>query len=449
MVSVARLPAGGRANWSAVPAPPTAGRRARASTPGGLRRMLAWLIVAVLAWGALAVFTVSQHASGAGTVVSSSEPLTYDALGIWQSLSDANDEASAAILAGSEPPQAIVARYGHDLDVARGDIVDAASRGGPAASLSALSTGLDSYQDEVSRALANNQLGFPVGAGYLRQASALMTLTLLPLAHDLYTTEEARLAATSAQATGLPLVAVTIVAGLALGVAYWQSNRWIYRRTRRVLNAGLLLAGAAGAVVMVWLVVAFLSGRADLLAAQTQGSTPVEALASADIAVLKAHSYEALTLINNSGDDSNEAAFEAQRTALGPGPGSLLTSAQQAAAGSPGAAAAAAAPAAAVAWFAQHQIVRADDDGDNARVAGGGTHQQAVSVVVSGPAGKAFDVLSADLSEAVSADNTAFAAHASSGQAPFTALEPGVVVATLIMVAAVGWGLSRRLAEYR
>jgi hypothetical protein len=411
--------------------------------------MLAWLIVGVLAWGALAVFTVSQHASGAGTVVSSSEPLTYDALGIWQSLSDANDEASAAILAGSEPPQAIVARYGHDVDVARGDIVDAASRGGPAASLSALSTGLDSYQDEVSRALANNQLGFPVGAGYLRQASALMTATLLPLAQDLYTTEEARLAATSAQATGLPLVAVTVVAGLALGAAYWRSNRWIYEQTHRVLNAGLLLAGAAGVLILVWLAVAFLSGRADLLAAQTQGSAPVEALASADIAVLKAHSYEALTLINNSGNDSNEAAFEAQRTALGPGPGTLLTVAQQAAAGSPGSAAAAAAPAAALAWFAQHQIVRADDDGDNSRVAGGGTHQQAVSVVVSGPAGKAFDVLSTDLSEAISADNTDFAAHASSGQASFTALEPGVVVVTLVMAAAVAWGLSRRLAEYR
>jgi hypothetical protein len=312
-----------------------------------------------------------------------------------------------------------------------------------------LSTGLDSYQDEVSRALANNQLGFPVGAGYLRQASALMTRTLLPLAHGLYTAEEASLAAASAQATGLPLVAVTVVAGLALGAAYWRANRWIYRRTSRVLNVGLLLAGAAGALAVVWLVVAFAAGRADLLAAQSQGSAPVEALASADIAVLKAHSYEALTLINNSGDDSNETAFETQRNALGPAPGTLLTSAKQAAEGSPAAAAAAAAAGAAPAWFAQHKIVRADDDGTNPRVAGGGTHQEAVSLVVSGPAGQAFDVLSADLSDAVSADNTAFAVHARSGRAAFTALEPGVIAATLVMVAAVAWGLSRRLAEYR
>ena len=44
---------------------------------------------------------------------------------------------------------------------------------------------------------------------------------------------------------------------------------------------------------------------------------------SSDIAVLKAHSYEALTLINNSGNDQNEASFQSLRKALGPGPGTL------------------------------------------------------------------------------------------------------------------------------
>jgi hypothetical protein len=411
--------------------------------------MLGWLIVATLAWGALAAFTASQHASGAGTVVSASEPLTYDALHVWESLSDANDEASAAILAGSLPPQAIIARYQHDLDVARGDIVDAARRGGPAGDLDTLSAGLDSYQDEVSRALANNLLGYPVGAGYLRQASALMTGTLLPVAHDLYLTEDARLAAASAQATGLPLVVVTILAGLALGAAHWWCGRWIYRRTNRVLNGGLLLAGVAGTLALVWLAGAFLAGRADLLAAQSQGSTPVQALASADIAVLKAHSDEALTLINNSGNDQNEAGFQTLQKALGPGPGTLLTIAQQAAAGSPGAAQGAAASRAAPAWFAQHKVVRADDNGENPAAAGGGTHQEAVTLVVSGSAGKAFQALSADLSDAITADNTAFATHARSGQEAFAGLEPGVIAATLLMVAALAWGLSRRLAEYR
>jgi hypothetical protein len=411
--------------------------------------MLAWLVIATLAWGGLATFTASQHSSGAGTVVSASEPLAYDALQLWQSLSDANDAASAAILAGSLPPQVIVSRYQGSLAIARGDIVDAARRGGPPGDLDALSTGLNSYSDEVSRALANNLLGYPVGAAYMRQASLLMTKQLLPVAHDLYTLEDARLASASAQATGLPLIVVTIVAGLALGVAYWRCGRWVYRRTHRVFNGGLLLAGAAGAVAILWLAAAFLAGRSDLLTAQAQGTAPVTALASADIAVLKAHSYEALTLINNSGTDSNEGDFQAERTALGPAPGSLLTIAQRDAAGSPGATPATAALTAAPAWFAQHQIVRADDNGNNPAVAGGGTHQEAVELVVNGASGQAFQSLSTDLTDALTADNAAFASHARAGQGAFTGLEPGVIVATLAMVAALAWGLSRRLAEYR
>ena len=411
--------------------------------------MLGWLIVATLAWGALAAVTVSQHASGAGTVVSASEPLAYDALQVWESLSDANNEASAAILAGSMPPPAVIARYHHDLDVAHSDIVDAARRGGPTGDLDTLSAGLDGYQDEVSRALANNLLGYPVGAGYLRQASDQMTRSLLPVAHDMYITEDARLASASAQATGLPLVVATILAGLALGAAYWWCGRWIYRRTHRVLNGGLLLAGVAGTLALAWLAGAFLAGRADLLAAQSQGSMPVQALASADIAVLKAHSDEALTLINNAGNDQNEASFQALQKSLGPAPGTLLTIAQQAAAGSPGGTRAAAASADATAWFARHAVVRADDNGDNHLAAGGGTHQKAVALVVSGSAGKAFQALSADLSDAIAADNTAFAAHARSGTSAFTGLEPGVIAAALLMAGALAWGLSRRLAEYR
>jgi len=133
MAGSGQLLAGGRPPQSAVSAhgeAPARLWRDRASTPGRIRWMLGWLVIATLAWGGLATFTVSQHASGAGAVVSASEPLTYDALQVWQSLSDANDEASAAILAGSLPPQAVVARYQRDLNVARGDIVDAARRGG-------------------------------------------------------------------------------------------------------------------------------------------------------------------------------------------------------------------------------------------------------------------------------------------------------------------------------
>jgi hypothetical protein len=209
-----------------------------------------------------------------------------------------------------------------------------------------------------------------------------------------------------------------------------------------VLNGGMLLAGAAGIVALLWLAGAFLAGRADLLTAEAQGSTPVIALASADIVVLKAHADESLTLINNAGDDSNQSSFVAQQKLLGPGPGTLLSQAQAAAAGSPAAADATAAVTDAPTWFTGHAAVRKTDDE--------GQHQAAVGMAQGGgPAGKAFVKLSSDLSGGIVAANDAFVANARSGQGAFTGLEAGEIVATLIMVAGIAWGLSRRLAEYR
>ena len=53
---------------------------------------------------------------------------------------------------------------------------------------------------------------------------------------------------------------------------------------------------------MLWLIIGLTVARADLLQARQHGSTPVQALAQADIAALQAHADESLTLIDNSGE---------------------------------------------------------------------------------------------------------------------------------------------------
>lgn len=413
----------------------------RGTTPGRLRTMLVLLILATLAWGALATFTVAQHASAAADVVAANEPLTFDAQQIWSSLSDADDQATTAILAGGVEPATVRARYDNDIKTAKIAIEDAAARGGPKDDLQALSVGLSGYEGDVATALADNRLGYPVGAAYLRQAVDQMRRQLLPAAGHLYATETDRLTAASAQATGLPLVIVTVVAGLALGFGYFRASRWLLGRTHRVLNGGLLTAGAVGAVALLWLIGAFVAGRGDLLTAQSQGSTPVQALVDANIAVLKGHVDENLTLINNAGDDTNEDDFTTQAKALGNGQGGLLAVAQRAAAGSPAAGQAQAAVTDVQGWLAKHQQVRKTDNG--------GDHLGAVDLVQSGVSGAAFEKASLDLKNAIQADSQAFDANARNGQGAFTALEAGMIIATLAMAGGIAWGLSRRLAEYR
>ena len=229
-----------------------------------------------------------------------------------------------------------------------------------------------------------------------------------------------------------------------VGYTLYRAQRWLYRHTHRVFNPGLIVASVAGIVSVLWLVIALIMARADLLHARAQGSAPVAALAQADIAALRAHADESLTLIDAGGDDSFQSDFLAVQHKLGPGPGTLLTSAVNAAQGSPGAGDAAAAASTATAWYNAHRTVRLLDDN--------GKHIQAVRLVTTPGAdhsGTLFTRLDSSLTRAIAADQAVFQANAVAGRNVLTGLEIGVIVLALIMAAGCARGLSKRLAEYR
>jgi hypothetical protein len=428
-----------------------------ATTPARLRLLLALLILLSLAWGVLAALTADQHASAAADVVAVSEPLSLDAEQIYTSLSDADATAANAFLAGGLEPAQARQRYQADITQAAirieaasalvgssaartqlpGHLTKQASAAGTAVGddLAILSGQLPAYTDEVGTARADNRLGLPLGAAYLREASGLLRGTLLPAASDIYTRESTLLTSASAQASGLPLIVVAAIAGLGLGYVLFRSSRWLSRHTHRVVNYGLLLVSLAGLVSLVWLVAAFVVGRGDLLHAQQQGSAPAQAFARAEVAALQAHADESLTLIDNGGDDTYQKDYLAQQKLLGPGPGTLLAAVQ--AAGGSGSDVTAQARA----WYQAHAALRAKDDGGN--------HGAAVQSALNGDAATSFARLSGTLSQGISDHQAVFAASARSGRDAFTGLAAGMIVASLVMVGGCAWGLSRRLAEYR
>ncbi|HEY0932274.1 MAG TPA: hypothetical protein VGD91_00910 [Trebonia sp.] len=419
------------------------------TTPGRLRLLLAGLVLLSLAWGALAAFTAVRYASAASSVVAVREPLSLDAQQIYSKLSDANDAAVTAFLTVGVEPAATRQRYLGDISAASAGIERATAQGGAvtgtaAADLSTLAQKLTAYTGEIETARADNRLGLPVGAAYLREAAGLMRDTLLPRADDLYAAENAGTGGTSAQATGLPLVAVTLVAGLVVGYLLYRASRWLRGRTNRVLNLGLVAAGLVVVISLVWLAAAYASARGDLLDARARGSATVEAVAQVSIAAQEAHADESLTLIDNTGNDKYDQDYSKRQAALGPGPGTLLGAARAAAQGTPAQQAVTAAAADASAWFAAHLQVRSLDNS--------GQHPKAVASALgtkAGDAGASFARLSADLAAASDSDQAVFNATAHSAASAYTGLEPGLILAALIMAAACAWGVSRRLAEYR
>jgi hypothetical protein len=417
------------------------------TTPAKLRLLLIGLVSLCLIWGAVAAWGVSQRASGANDVASTTETLSLDGQKIYRALSDADATADTAFLSSGLEPIDGPPRYQADIAQAAAHLESATAAAGHSASAAALATlskGLPLYTGEMQTARADNRLGLALGAAYLREASALMRGKLLPAARNISEEANVRLADASGRATGLPVALVLLVAAVIVGFALYRAQRWMFRRTQRRLNAGLMVASVAGLVSLLWLGIALGMARADLLQARTHGSTPVAALAQADIAALQARADESLTLIDAQGDDSFQADFVTVQHRLGPGPGTLLTDAVMAARGSPAAGPVGAAAATATTWYGVHRTVRFLDNN--------GKHNQAI-LLVTGPgpdhSGTLFTRLDGSLVRAIAADQTVFQRHATAGSNAFIGLEVGVIVLALIMAAGCARGLTTRLAEYR
>jgi len=420
------------------------------TTPAKLRLLLIGLISLCLVWGGIAAWIVSVRASAANAVVNSSETLSFDAQQTYRALSDADANAANAFLVGGLQPIDGPRRYRADIAKAAAHLESATAAAGhsaAAADLARLTAGLPVYTGEMQTARADQRLGLPVGAAYLREASKLMRDTLLPAARNVSAVADAQLAAASGQATGLPLLLVLLAAAVIVCTVLYGAQLWLFKHAHRVFNPGLAVAFVAGLVSLLWLAIALTVARTDLQQAHDQGSAPVMALARAETAALQARADESLTLIDAAGNvppDIFQTDFLAVQRRLGPGPGTLLATAVAAARGSPGAAATRSAATRAIAWYTAHGRVRFLDDN--------GRHTEAIQLATApgpGHSSTLFGSLDGSLTSAIAADQPAFRASAVAGRDAFTALEVGVIVLSLIMAAGCGYGLTRRLAEYR
>jgi hypothetical protein len=425
-------------------------RLAPSSTPRTIGLLMVIFVMLSLAWGAVGAWTAYLHASAASGVLNTSEPVSFQARQMYQSLSDADVTATTAFLSGPQESLPMRQRYQADIAQASTDLSRlknaAAASVNPqlSASLTAVSTGLPVYAGYVAQAQTDYALGYQLtGGSFMQVASEQMHLTLLPAARTIYALANARLAAQSAQATGLPWIVVALALSVVLGYTLYRAQRWLSRRMRRNVNYGLLLASLVMTVTSVWLLIAYAVARGDLQQAESHGSAPAQALAEASITAQRARSDQILNLISRSGSTSFQGDFTTAQRQVGPGPGTLLTSAAAASTGE-AAAQVAAAGRDADAWYTVSDRAFGLDVAAN--------YAAETSLVIgSGPGSSAagFARLENDISRAIAGDQAAFSAGASNGASAFTGLEVAFVVAALLMAAGSTWGLYRRLAEYQ
>jgi len=402
------------------------------TSPGRLAlTMLVLMLLSVLAGLALST-TTSKQTTQLSTLTVRNEPLTSAAQDLYSGLSEADAAAASAFLAGGLEPADVRERYTRSIDTAAAALGTAGTGADEStrATLAKLSTQLPVYTGLVETARANNQQGFPVGAAYLREASALMQSTLLPAADQLYQ-HYSQASDQQSRLSTLPWPGVVV--GLLALIALVVAQLYVRRRTRRTINVGLLLASLCILVALLWAGTATVLASSRVAAGRSSGAQPLAALAEARILAQQARADETLMLVARGDSAGYEKSF-ADTTAT-------LTERLRSVSG------AAAAPAASVAaegWSAAHKRVStANQSGD---------YPAAVALAVgAGPQDSAaqFTALDDALRDGISTTRQVLQDKASSAQSALSGLSPGVLVLSLLAAVAAAAGMWPRLREFQ
>ncbi len=302
-----------------APAAQTSLQRARAvaaglleGTPGRMRVIGALAVVAALALGAASANAVLQSRAAVERAANNTAQVVR-VQSIHVDLLRADAVATNAFLVGGlEPPDqraaydAAMSRVAHSLAAA------ASAQPADGQALGALSAEVQKYVALVEQARSNNRLGLPVGAQYLKQASAGLRADAIPILNVITKANEHRATAEFDRAGSrwqliVGALAIAVIAAVAV---------WLARRTHRYLNVSL--SGAAALLLFALVVAIWAIGSIDARTTRVAGDQYADAVALANVrtAANDARANESLTLIARGSGADFEKAWQADDTAV-------------------------------------------------------------------------------------------------------------------------------------
>lgn len=393
-------------------------------TPGRMRVLALVAVVAAIAIGAVSANALLVSRAAAERAANNTAQVVR-VQSIHVDLLRADALATNAFLVGGLESADQRSRYDEAISAATTGIATAAAaQPADGRALGALADEVRSYAALVEQARANNRLGLPVGAQYLKEASAGLRSDAIPIVQAVTQANEGRAEAEFGRADStlqlfLGIAAIMVLLGVAL---------WLARRTHRYLNGPL--TGAIVLLMAALIVAAATIGQIGQTAAAVERGDYATAAALADVstAANDARANESLTLIARGSGSAFEKAWAAD---------DVIVRARLADAGTPLVAR----------WqlyTTTHAEVRRLDDG--------GQWEQAVALATtseaagSGPRFEDFDTqaaLARDEASAAAVDRLAGLGEL----APFYAVAIGL--AALVASWLVVRGIGRRIEEYR
>jgi uncharacterized membrane protein YidH (DUF202 family) len=279
---------------------PSVGAIRRAGIPKGTPRRLnvlsaAAAVVLVLV-AALAALVTQRRWEAVHEIRRQTAPLTEAARQIHASLADA-DEVVARSMVTAVETQGERDRFAADISSAQRTILDASYASGfeftlstcpdpssdyrpgdASRALSTLSCAVPVYTELIGEARANNRLGYPVGAAYVRRATGLVQNVILPAADDLAQLSAARHDAAYHRATDRGLLALELGAALLALVVLALVMVALFRWTNRRLSVPLLAAVLLLALTVGYQLEGLHLQQRRLVAARDDGYLPLSRL---------------------------------------------------------------------------------------------------------------------------------------------------------------------------
>lgn len=271
----------------------------RPTTPGALGTLIVVLVLLAVAAGAVTAFSVYDREATLADLNTSSGEMHGAAEEFYRALSAADVSAASAFLARDEGRttdrvgyETVYETNVNEAQSALATLVAGSDDAGEHANLmTTLPARLSEYTVLVETARAYNRQGEAVASTYQLLAADAMRAHLLPAAKTLHESTNRNISAEQSKSGAFPVVEV--VCGLVVLAALGVAQVYLWRRTNRVFNIGLVVATVAAVGLVGWTTFASLAASSNASDSAEEGTDVVNAITSARIEVLAARSNEA------------------------------------------------------------------------------------------------------------------------------------------------------------
>lgn len=226
-------------------------------TEGRLTLLAAVMTLSALVLGAVGMVNIQHRQDLLDDAVDRRGALTSAALDIYRTFADADATSLNAVLVDERRAPALQQDFREDVFDAVDALREAVARdpeGSSTEHVRRLTDLVPQYVQLVETGWAASRNDQPVGTNYLAQGSHLVRNTILKDADELHDQQIAALTRAQREASGHDWA--TYALGAVVLSLLFFAQRFLFRRTRRKFNIGLLAATALTLVPLLWLPIA-------------------------------------------------------------------------------------------------------------------------------------------------------------------------------------------------